>query len=234
MEPIKYCFGIGYRCVTDVFMDDLKIRKYSGPFSYIVCDLETSLEFIEDEFKDFTNVQMKPFPNHGFGWNNRWWCHTLFFNKKYLPPADTININTVMKRICCWNHHDLNDPKVIETIQRRQKRFLDVLASNEKTLLIYIDNVHKYTSDIYESYFNKQCVLDFLTKRPNVNICIMLPLLDFSKDPIIYNLTEQLTIIIYKTNLERDTNDYNQPNIPWDKVRTLFSNKYTFSLCELK
>jgi len=76
---IANSFSIGYRCNTDDFMKGLNIRKYSSPFSYMVCDLETSIHFIMNNFKDFLNVTSKNKNKHKFKWNGKLWNHNFFF-----------------------------------------------------------------------------------------------------------------------------------------------------------
>ena len=81
LNEVHYCFGIGYRCTTDKFMEGINARKYSSPFSWMVCDLQTSINFIETEFKDFLIVTKFPRNKQNFKWNNKMWSNSvLFFN----------------------------------------------------------------------------------------------------------------------------------------------------------
>ena len=50
MIKINNIFSIGYRCTNDELLKSMKLREYSGPFSYMVIDYKSALEFIENRF----------------------------------------------------------------------------------------------------------------------------------------------------------------------------------------
>lgn len=130
MVTIKYCYGIGYKCSTDHFINFAGIRKYAGPFSYMLCDLETAFYFIDNKFNNF--LKAIKVTNLNFTFNHKKWLHKyVFFNHEFLPPHDRMEILNI-KRICCWNHHNLDDIKIIDKLQNRIKHFLNFLESKKK------------------------------------------------------------------------------------------------------
>ena len=53
---INNIFALGFKCNTDDFLSKfLKIRRYSSPFSYMVIDIKTALNFIDNNFLNYTN-----------------------------------------------------------------------------------------------------------------------------------------------------------------------------------
>ena len=208
-------------------MEDLQIRKYSSPFSYMVCDLETSLRFIETNFIYFTKVVSKQI--HDFKWNGRPWYHHLFFNFLFVPPKNNIDVSE-LKRVCVWNHHKLNDPTVLESVDRRCGRLLHALNSGKPTLLIYIDNIHPFTTKNWGDYIRQERVMNFLAARPSCHMFLCVPILEFPADPTIQTVSDQLSVILYNSNKEGNINDYKQANIRWDVIKNFTLTKYKFEL----
>lgn len=224
---INHCFGIGYRCNTDDFMNYLNIRKYSGPFSYMICDLDTSIYFIQNKFMNFTDVI--PVKTHNFKWNNHYWGHHLYFNTKYVPDNNDISINT-LKNMCVWNHHNLEDIEIIDAIKRRSQRLLDAIYSNNNTLLIYIDNIKEYTTCNWKEYINTNLILEFISKLNNCYILILLPLLNFNDEPVLYNVHTYINVIFYNSNMEGNINDVGNINIQWDIIKKITLSAYIFDI----
>jgi hypothetical protein len=213
-------------------MKGLDIRKYSSPFSYMVIDLETSINFINNKFINFLNVTN--YKIHEFKWNDKYWNHSLFFNKDFLLLDDNININE-MKRICCWNHHDLNDDEIISSINRRYNYLLKCIESEENTLLIYIENINTYTTSNYDEYYNYKMCDDFINNRQNIFLCLLIPLLDFPYSPKLYNTkNNNIIVIFYNSNMDGSINDYQENNntIEWLKIKELIQNCYNFEIKE--
>jgi hypothetical protein len=227
---INNCFGIGYRCNTDEFMIGLNIRKYSSPFSYMVCDLETSIEFIQNEFKDFLNVTSKP--KHNFKWNRRIWNYHLFFNNKFIPEKENVEVNLV-KRMCVWNHHDLNNEIIVDSIKRRCLHLLEADKS-PNILYIYIDSIQTYCTDNWENYFPKEIVLNFIGNNHNRHILLLLPLVNYKNNPMLYNINANLNVIFYESNMDGNINDYGNSKIKWNLIKDLVFKNYSFSIKEYK
>ena len=103
----------------------------------MVIDLETSLNFIKNNFKNYLNVHSYKLSDHCFLWNNKKWNHNLYVNKIFNLKEKNISD---YERICCWNHHDLSQQQVIKSFYKRINHLLHSL-NNKNTLLIYIDNI---------------------------------------------------------------------------------------------
>jgi hypothetical protein len=209
-------------------MKGLHIRKYSSPFSYMVCDLETSLQFIKTEFKDFLNVVS--IPKHTFKWNGKRWNHHLFFNTMFKATEDAVDISK-LKRICVWNHHNINDIAIINSIKRRCERLL-MADKVSNVLYIYIDTIQTYKTDNWEDYYQKDTILDFIRMKKNRYILLLLPLTNFNSSPVLYNINKYLNVIFYKSNSEGDINDYSNPHIRWDLINNLVKKEYMFDIKE--
>lgn len=49
---------IGFRCTSDLILNKFNLRHFSGPFSSLICDFETSINLIKNNFKDyFKNIE---------------------------------------------------------------------------------------------------------------------------------------------------------------------------------
>ena len=230
---IKYCFSVGYRCVVDELMETMGIREFSGPFSWMVCDIETSLGFIENQFEDFTNVIRINRSNHNFCWTpNKFWAHDLFFNHKFLPADRNIDVSTI-RRMCCWNHHHLDNKETLNAIHRRIKRMSDALSNkNNNTLLLYIDNLQTYSSTDVNFYYNSTLLQRFLSNKPNVQMCYLIPLIDYPNLPTLVNTNGQLNLLLYKSDASGHINDINNKNIKWDIIRDTLKSLYSFNSTE--
>jgi hypothetical protein len=224
---INNCFGIGYRCNTDEFMKDLNIRKYSSPFSYMICDLESSIQFIQNNFKNFLNIISVP--THNFKWNNnKWRPHHLFFNNKFKPDEDDVDISKI-KRMCVWNHHNINDSTIVDSIKRRCLRLLDA-DKLSNILYIYIDNIQNYYNDNWENYFPKETILNFINTNHNRYILLLLPLLNYNNNPVLYKINTYLNIIFFEGNMDGNINDYNNSKIKWSIIKDLVHQNYSFDI----
>ena len=223
---INNCFSIGYRCNTDEFMKDLNIRKYSSPFSYMICDLESSIQFIQNNFKNFLNITS--IPSHNFKWNNNKWCHHLFFNNKFKPDKDDVDISKI-KRMCVWNHHNINNSTIVDSIKRRCVRLLDA-DKLSNILYIYIDNIQNYYNDNWENYFPKETILNFINTNHNRYILLLLPLLNYNNSPVLYKINTYLNIIFFEGNMDGNINDYNNSKIKWSIIKDLVHQNYSFDI----
>ena len=136
---IRNIFSIGYRCNSDEFLTTfLNIRKYSSPFSYMVIDIKTALDFIDTEFVNYTNKEyILPGKNTYKFNNNKWKCTNIHKNSVIENDyMDILDVDTV----CIWNHHHLYDQKTIDSFNRRSFHLLDCLSKTpETTLLLYIE-----------------------------------------------------------------------------------------------
>ena len=228
LPKIANAFSVGYRCNADNLLKGLKIRKSSGPFSYMVCDLETALRFISVRFEDFTDVVRHAPETYKYTWNGVKCENDLFFNRKFIPAANITALDTV-KRICCWKHHDLSDSLVIEAIRRRCQRVLKSLSSNENTLLVHMTQLKIFRKTLsLSAYCDEKIVSAFLGATRNAHMCILIPLLNYPMPTTLCKVNEQLNLIYYKSNRLGNINDFGAPGIDWYGIMQIISNNYTF------
>jgi hypothetical protein len=76
---INNIFSIGFRCNTDEFLSNfLKIRRYSSPFSYMVIDIKTALNFIDNKFLNYTNKDFSFPGKNTYKFNKKnWTCNNI-------------------------------------------------------------------------------------------------------------------------------------------------------------
>ena len=163
---IHNIFSIGRFCSADYLLNDMYIRGYSSPFSWITIDLETALYFIHKKFEGFTDAIEDTTKNE-------------FVNKEF--------IDTGPDRFCSWTHHDLSSKSIRNAIERRAQRLLDCLYS-ENTLLVYYDQVNRPIE------FYRAIVEPFVKLYP-CKILIISPIHDYEGEPKIIYDSESLYII---------------------------------------
>jgi hypothetical protein len=127
--------------------------------------------------------------------------------------------------ILCWNHHNLYDDKIINSINQRAMCLLNIINSQSETLLLF------YIAKIQEYNINKLNYFDLdLLKNFNCNFLILIPLLNFNQDPFIYYKTNNITIIYFTSSLYGNIADINY-NIPeWLKLVNIIYNIYDFNI----
>jgi hypothetical protein len=221
---INNIFAIGFRCNTDEFLITyLKIRKYSSPFSHMVIDIKTALAFIDNKFENYTNKDFIEPGKNTYKFNkHNWRCNNI--HKHSIITNDYVDILD-MDTVCIWNHHDLYDQNVINSINRRSLHLLDCLSKkSETTLLFYIEKIQKYEGNC-TCYFDKS-ILD----KYNCNFLILIPLLDFNSDPFIFYDNSQIRIIYFNSNLEIWATDTNCHVEEWNKLQILINKLYNFDI----
>lgn len=222
MIYIKKIFTIGYRCNCDRLLDSLNIRNYSSPFSYMVIDLYSAISFINNNFINFLDV--KKYDCHNFKWKNRKWNHTLFFNKLFLPETDDCKCNE-LKRIICWNHHNLGKNEIKEAIKRRCTRFINNI--DNETLLVHFSR----------TVYKEQTISDMVTflndnNKYNANILLIIPFYNYNKNNEIYKINKKINIIKIKPNFNHNDNDIKYIDI--DNIKNIIFKTYKFNLYEYK
>ncbi len=166
---------LGEACFVATFLKDLGVRAFSGPFDWLMgADLESRLELVLNEFKDFFNIE-------------DFQCITKEIEDGLIaegltdfPTKHEIYVNTRTK--IHHNHDFLRDmpleksyPEAKEKFDRRIERFLDLLRSDVKILFFYVDmpkddvqradqdkltellvrlNIHFRAADIHLMYFH--------------------------------------------------------------------------------
>ena len=220
---INNIFSIGFRCNTDEFLINfLKIRKYSSPFSFMVIDIKTALNFIQNNFENYTNKDFIEQGKNTYKFNKyNWSCCNI--HKCSILANDYVDILD-MDKVCIWNHHNLYDENIINSINRRSLHLLDCLnKKHDTTLLFYIEKIQKYGEKI--CYFDKNILDNF-----NCNFLILIPLLNFNADPFLFYDNSQIRIIYFNSNLDSWATDINYHIEEWNKLQILINKLYNFSI----
>jgi hypothetical protein len=220
---INNIFAIGFRCNSDEFLKDfLKIRKYSSPFSYMIIDIKTSLDFIKNKFKNYTNRDYIDPGTNSLKFNKNDWCccNIHKYSKITSDNMDILDMDTV----CIWNHHDLYDENIINSFNRRSVHLLECVNKKPTTtLLFYIEKIQKYKEKDY--YFDINLLNNF-----KCNFLILIPLLNFNSDPILFYDDLKIRIIYFNSNLELWGTDIKSHIEEWNKLQTLIFSLYNFNI----
>lgn len=181
---INNIFAIGFRCNTDDFLTKyLKIRKYSSPFSYMLIDIKTALNFIQNNFENYTNKNFIEPGKKTYKYNkHNWSCNNI--HNYSIITNDYVDILD-MDKICIWNHHNLYDENTINSFNKRSLHLLECLnKKSDTTLLFYIEKIQKYGEK--DCYFDKNILDKF-----NCKFLILIPLLNFNLDPFYFMKTHK-------------------------------------------
>jgi hypothetical protein len=222
---INNIFSMGHRCNADEFLRIyLKIRKYSSPFSYMVIDLKTALQFIDTNFENYTNMEYIQRGNYTYKFNKQAWrCKTFIHKNARIPNNDDEILD--LDRVCIWNHHDLYDQNTVNSINRRSLHLLECLKNKSNTtLLFYIEKIQ-----VYEK--NKECYFDrSILDKYNCKFLIFIPLLNYNSDPLLFYEDSQIRIIYFNSNLESWGTDTACHVEEWNKLVILINKLYTFDI----
>jgi hypothetical protein len=129
-----------------------------------------------------------------------------------------------MDKICIWNHHNLYDENTVNSINRRSLHLLECLREkSDTTLLFYIEKIQKYEDK--DCYFDKNILDNF-----NCNFLILIPLLNFNKDPFLFYDDSRIRIIYFSSNLELWATEITSHIEEWNKLQILINKLYTFNI----
>lgn len=220
---INNIFAIGFRCNTDNFLSSfLKIRRYSSPFSYMVIDIKTALNFIDNRFLNFTNKDFILPGKNTYKFNKKNWSCTNI-HKCSIITNDYTDILDVDK-VCIWNHHNLYDERIRNSLIRRSLHLLECLDKKyDTTLLFYIEKIQKYEEK--DCYFDKKMFDNY-----NFKFLILIPLLNFNQDPLLFYDDSRVRIIYFKSNLESWATDTSCHIEEWNKLQILINKLYNFNI----
>lgn len=233
MKLINNIFSIGYRCNTDEFLINfLKIRKYSSVFSYLVIYFETSIDFINNNFKNFIKSENIINEKKKLKFNKKdWTIHSYhkFCKNELNQKNDVLDV----EKLCLFRHHDLENINIIKSFYRRIKHILICLKTKkvDTTLLFYIEKIQNFEG-IDQSYFDLKKV-----NKIKYNILIIIPLLNFNSKPYLYYNTDNIKIIYFNSTTVGWTVDMafnkSEPNFnDWNNLCTLIKKLYKFDIKE--
>ena len=129
-----------------------------------------------------------------------------------------------MDKVCIWNHHDLYDENIINSLNRRSLHLLECLnKKSDTTLLFYIEKIQKYEEN--RLLFDKSILDNY-----NCKFLILIPLLNFNSDPILFYDDSRIRIIYFNSNLEFWATEINCHIEEWNKLQILINKLYNFNI----
>lgn len=233
---------IGNRCSTDSFLKKYGLRNYSGPFSFILTDLETSLYYIKNRFDKFLDVIEIDNTDFKIMHLPHWRMTNKFFVNKFIYENYILNFDRDiydLDRLLIWNHH--NPIKDRETLTRRYERILDMIDNHKNLLFLYfskivsldkIDNEVNKVIDLINKYNfkNRLCYVIFVEATNNKYDSVHYKSIDnvdfllcdtTPKDKLVYETKKQSKVGTPLLDV-----DINDKNINWSKLATILKNKY--------
>jgi hypothetical protein len=224
MIKINNIFSIGYRCTNDELLKSMKLREYSGPFSYMVIDYKSALEFIENRFQKYLDFDY--LNNTKYYWCENLWIKNLFFNKKYTPNSKSNIRLDKWNKICVWPHHNLfNDTPMLK---RRCNRFLNILDNKPSTmLLLCIPKIQEYSTDT--CFYDLDLLLNFIGKH-KTHLLMLVPLHNFNHLPLVVYNKDNLLIVYFNSYYEKNGTAYSDNRIRWDMIKKIINDNYVFDI----
>ena len=235
-KTITDIYSIGYRCNTDDLMKKLNIRHYSSPFSYMVIDYKSVFKYIYNNFEDFFDIiylnnkdkndeiyELSNQKFYNYNWYDTFWYNDLYINKSCLNNKHIQNVPD-WPDVCIWNHHNINDINVKDTINKRIKRLYNSLHNRStSTLLIYINKITKNIT------YDKTELLDFIEKNP-CNLLFIQPLYNYNNELEHIYTSNNLNIIHMKSYYECNGTGLDDTRIAWNKLEVMINNIYEFKV----
>lgn len=196
---------------------------YSSPFSYMVIDIKTALNFIDNRFLNYTNKDFILPGNNTYKFNNSGWgCSHI--HKYSEQTSDCMDVLLESDKVCIWNHHDLNDENTINSLNVRSLHLLKCLdEKSDTTLLFYIEKIQKYEGK--ECYFDKSILDNY-----NCKFLILIPLSHFDSDPLLFYDDSRIRIIYFKSDYIGYATDTRFNREEWTKLQVLINQLYNFNI----
>jgi len=186
----------------------------------MLIDIETALDFIRSRFENFTSKDFLKSGENYIRYNNlNWKCnHVHTISDEIEKGTDVYD----MKKTCIWNHHNLFDKEVVESIDRRSKHLLHVLDTKpESMLLFYIDKVREFPN------FDISLLKDF-----KCNFLVLIPILNFKLEPTLVYDNGKIKVIYFKSNMANGAADASNHPEEWKKLAILIKSLYEFEIEE--
>jgi hypothetical protein len=152
---------IGHDCSSRSSLEAIKLFNGSHPFDDKICDEESILLTLKDDFKDFLNINYFFFKNdeffrpvnkygivldhlYGFDLHNNI-SKIDIYNKTNIEIINNDNTNTIYNksRVLNSNWLEKHNKIVVPKIERRIKRFRESFKDNNKVFLWRYSNLSK-------------------------------------------------------------------------------------------
>jgi hypothetical protein len=228
MVEITNIYSIGYRCNNDDLLTFMGIRKYSSPFSYMIIDYKTALNYIDNSFNNYDNFKYINNKSGQYMWcNNDKWKNELYFRLYYPDNNKTKNLSD-WENICVSNHHNLNTE--IDKIKLRSDRLLYNLNNKNETLMLFcIHKIQNYSDDNINNYIDIEFLIKFNNKY-DTHLLFIIPLFNYNLDPKIKYNSNKITIIYLNSFYEGNGTAFNDERIKWNEIIKIMNNNYNFNI----
>lgn len=225
MINITNIYSIGYRCNNDDFLKSNNLRKYSSPFSYMLIDYKSALNFIDNSFNNyFDYIIIEP---NKIKLIDKFFTTPVFINKN-LNNISKTNIVHNWEKICLWNHHNLNNE--IDKILLRANRLLYNLNNKSSSLMLFcIHKIQNYIDDNINNYIDIDFLLKFNNKY-NTHLLFIIPLYNYNLEPKIMYNSNNIMIIYLNSFYEGNGTAFSDERIKWNDVMKLMNNYYNFNI----
>lgn len=225
MINITNIYSIGYRCNNDDFLKSNNLRKYSSPFSYMLIDYKSALNFIDNSFNNYFDYII--IESNKIKLIDKFFTTPVFINKNLNNISET-NIVHNWDEICLWNHHNLNNE--IDKIIMRANRLLYNLNNKSSSLMLFcIHKIQNYIDDNINNYIDIDFLLKF-NKKFKSHLLFILPLYNYNLDPKIMYNSNNIMIIYLNSFYDGNGTAFNDERIKWKEVMKIMSNYYNFNI----
>ena len=225
MINITNIYSIGYRCNNDDFLKSNNLRKYSSPFSYMLIDYKSALNFIDNSFNNYFDCII--IPSNKIKLIDKFFTTPVFINKN-LNNISKTNIVHNWEKICLWNHHNLNNE--IGKISLRANRLLYNLYNKSSSLMLFcIHKIQNYIDDNINNYIDLDFLLKFNEKH-NIHLLFIIPLFNYNLDPKIMYNSNNIMIVYLNSFYEGNGTAFTDPRIKWKELINLINSNYIFNI----
>ena len=228
MIKITNIYSIGYRCNNDDLLNFINIRKYSSPFSYMIIDYKTALNYIDNSFVNYDKFKYINNNSGQYEWcDNKQWSRELYF-RLYFPDDIKTKKLSDWDNICVSNHHNLYNE--IDKILLRANRLLYNLKNKPSSLMLFcIHKIQNYIDDNINNYIDIDFLLKF-NKKYNTNLLFIIPLFNYNLDPKIMYNSNNIMIIYLNSFYEGNGTAFTDKRIKWNDVIKIMNNYYNFNI----
>jgi len=196
IDDYKKIIPIGYNCGTGMVLINLNLRKEAYPLDWVISNPAFVYKYIKTDFKDYflKKNNNTNYLGQKFDWFKTTDNHNTHNNKADIESDINLETNSIdiFKNNCM-------------KFNRRIKRFLSALNSNNKILFVYMKE-YKITGESRE-HLNKEKEhddylkkIDLLLKEKNVDFSLLI--IDFSNKESIKKNGNVITITLRISKLE--------------------------------
>ena len=139
-------FSLGHRCTSTSLIKELRLKYESYPFDWVVSKLDVIARCINDDFKEFLNVEnYENMTSETFnlcdGKKKYITTENVVYNKYYEDRVGVLNENGTYGLQLCMSHHDIRKESDLQYFQRCVERFRNIMSLKQKKYYLYIQPI---------------------------------------------------------------------------------------------